>query len=206
MVGRVDDGLGQARFRMIQINTLADGTRAALEALDFDDPDIHARFLEVVAACGAGSLLQSLRWEEITGGRPPAPACSRGPYVAFILLAHAPFPGAAVSCHSTVVMRDHSPSLGRRRHERSQAIGVIEDHRTPLATRGSARHDGTKADGRRMERAHACGCNRGSLDRSPAAHGASLWQTRSNRVIIAWRTVIFGEQERSRARLRDDAR
>ncbi len=48
--------------------TLADGTRAALEVLDFDDAEVHARFLELVAACGAGSLLERLVCEETPGG------------------------------------------------------------------------------------------------------------------------------------------
>ena len=48
--------------------TLADGTRAGLEVLDFDDPDIHARFLELIAACGASALLESLVCEATPGG------------------------------------------------------------------------------------------------------------------------------------------
>jgi hypothetical protein len=48
--------------------TLADGTRAALEVLDVDDPASHTRFLARVAACGAGSLLASLVCEATPGG------------------------------------------------------------------------------------------------------------------------------------------
>jgi hypothetical protein len=48
--------------------TLTDGTRAALEVLDVDDPAIHTRFLELVAACGACSLLESLVCEATPGG------------------------------------------------------------------------------------------------------------------------------------------
>jgi Bifunctional DNA primase/polymerase, N-terminal len=48
--------------------TLADGTRAGLEVLDVDDPAIHTRFLALVAACGAGSLLESLVCEATPGG------------------------------------------------------------------------------------------------------------------------------------------
>ena len=48
--------------------TLADGTRAGLEVLDVDDPDIHARFLELIAACGASALLESLVCEATPGG------------------------------------------------------------------------------------------------------------------------------------------
>ena len=47
--------------------TLADGTRAALEILDFDDAAIHARFLELIAACGGSALLESLVCEETPG-------------------------------------------------------------------------------------------------------------------------------------------
>jgi hypothetical protein len=36
--------------------------------LDLDDAAVHARFLELVAACGAGSLLESLICEETPGG------------------------------------------------------------------------------------------------------------------------------------------
>jgi hypothetical protein len=50
--------------------TLADGTRAGLEVLDIDDVEVHARFLELVAACGASSLLEHLVCEETPrGGR-----------------------------------------------------------------------------------------------------------------------------------------
>jgi Bifunctional DNA primase/polymerase, N-terminal len=48
--------------------TLADGTRAALEILDFDDSAIHTRFLELLVACGAGSLLEHLICEATPGG------------------------------------------------------------------------------------------------------------------------------------------
>ncbi len=48
--------------------TLADGTRATLEVLDFDGADVHARFLDLVAACGAGSLLERLVGKETPGG------------------------------------------------------------------------------------------------------------------------------------------
>jgi hypothetical protein len=48
--------------------TRADGTRAALEILDFDDSAIHARFRELLAACGAGSLLERLVCEVTPGG------------------------------------------------------------------------------------------------------------------------------------------
>jgi hypothetical protein len=48
--------------------TLADGTRAGLEVLDIDDPDIHARFLDLVAACGTSALLESLVCEATPGG------------------------------------------------------------------------------------------------------------------------------------------
>jgi hypothetical protein len=56
--------------------TLTDGTRAALEILDVDDPDIHARFVALIAACGAGSLLKGLVCEETPGdGRHYAYGC-----------------------------------------------------------------------------------------------------------------------------------
>jgi hypothetical protein len=48
--------------------TLADGARAALEVLDIDDAEVHARFLELVVACGARSLLECLVCEETPGG------------------------------------------------------------------------------------------------------------------------------------------
>jgi Bifunctional DNA primase/polymerase, N-terminal len=47
--------------------TLADGTRAALEVLDIDDAGVHARFLELIAACGGDSLLERLVCEETPG-------------------------------------------------------------------------------------------------------------------------------------------
>jgi hypothetical protein len=47
---------------------LADGTRAALEVLDFDDADVHARFLALVEACDMRALLESLVCEETPGG------------------------------------------------------------------------------------------------------------------------------------------
>jgi hypothetical protein len=48
--------------------TLTDGTRAALEILDFDDAAIHVRFLELVAACGVSALLEFLVCEATPGG------------------------------------------------------------------------------------------------------------------------------------------
>jgi hypothetical protein len=48
--------------------TLANGARAGLEVLDIDDAEVHARFLDLVAACGAGSLLERLVCEETPGG------------------------------------------------------------------------------------------------------------------------------------------
>jgi hypothetical protein len=48
--------------------TLADGTRAALEVLDFDDADVHARFLALVEACDMCALLECLVCEETPGG------------------------------------------------------------------------------------------------------------------------------------------
>jgi hypothetical protein len=65
--GRSRMGLGLVAGPVSGV-TLNDGTRAALEILDFDDAAIHARFLELVAACGAGSLLESLVCEETPGG------------------------------------------------------------------------------------------------------------------------------------------
>ena len=35
--------------------------------MDFDDAAIHARFLELIAACGASALLESLVYEETPG-------------------------------------------------------------------------------------------------------------------------------------------
>jgi hypothetical protein len=50
--------------------TLPDGTRAGLEVLDIDDPDVHARFIALVKACGAYPLLERLVYEETPrGGR-----------------------------------------------------------------------------------------------------------------------------------------
>jgi hypothetical protein len=50
--------------------TLADGTRAGLEVLDVDDPEIHERFLTLVTGCGARPLLERLVCEETPrGGR-----------------------------------------------------------------------------------------------------------------------------------------
>jgi hypothetical protein len=40
--------------------TLADGTRAGLECLDFDDPDTHARFVERLTAQGYDGLLERM--------------------------------------------------------------------------------------------------------------------------------------------------
>jgi Bifunctional DNA primase/polymerase, N-terminal len=48
--------------------TLADGTRAALEVLDFDDADVHACFVELITSCGTGLLLERLVCEETPGG------------------------------------------------------------------------------------------------------------------------------------------
>jgi hypothetical protein len=48
--------------------TLPDGARAGLEVLDIDDAEVCRRFLELVAACGAGSLLERLVYEETSGG------------------------------------------------------------------------------------------------------------------------------------------
>jgi Bifunctional DNA primase/polymerase, N-terminal len=48
--------------------TLADGTQVALEFLDVDDPEIHARFVELMAACGARSLLERLPCEATPAG------------------------------------------------------------------------------------------------------------------------------------------
>src|SRR5919201_6601951 len=50
--------------------TLADGRRAGLEYLDFDDADVHARFVARLAARGVLFLLEDLPCEETpTGGR-----------------------------------------------------------------------------------------------------------------------------------------
>ena len=50
--------------------TLADGRRAGLEFLDFDDAEVHARFVVLVADCGAGALLERLPCEATPrGGR-----------------------------------------------------------------------------------------------------------------------------------------
>src|SRR5262249_11882517 len=50
--------------------TLADGTRAGLEFLDFDDADVHARFVARLAGRGGAFLLEDLPCEETpTGGR-----------------------------------------------------------------------------------------------------------------------------------------
>jgi Bifunctional DNA primase/polymerase, N-terminal len=50
--------------------TLPDGRRAGLEFLDFDDADVHARFVARLAARGVAFLLEDLPCEETpTGGR-----------------------------------------------------------------------------------------------------------------------------------------
>jgi hypothetical protein len=50
--------------------TLADGTRAGLEVLDFDDADVHARFVERLTQQGYGSLLERMPCDESPrGGR-----------------------------------------------------------------------------------------------------------------------------------------
>jgi Bifunctional DNA primase/polymerase, N-terminal len=50
--------------------TLPDGRRAALEFLDFDDADVHARFVARLAARGVAFLLEDLPCEETPrGGR-----------------------------------------------------------------------------------------------------------------------------------------
>jgi Bifunctional DNA primase/polymerase, N-terminal len=48
--------------------TLADGTRAALECLDFDDADVHARFVAPLTARGVLFLLEDLPCEETPTG------------------------------------------------------------------------------------------------------------------------------------------
>jgi hypothetical protein len=50
--------------------TLGDGMRAGLEVLDIDDPEVHARFVTLMAACDAHPLLERLVCEETPrGGR-----------------------------------------------------------------------------------------------------------------------------------------
>ena len=50
--------------------TLPDGRQAGLEFLDFGDADIHARFVQLLAARGMGFLLEDLPCEETpSGGR-----------------------------------------------------------------------------------------------------------------------------------------
>jgi hypothetical protein len=50
--------------------TLADGRRAGLEFLDFDDPETHARFVTLLLTRGGRALLERLPCEETpTGGR-----------------------------------------------------------------------------------------------------------------------------------------
>jgi hypothetical protein len=50
--------------------TLPDGRRAGLEFLDFDDADVHARFIALLAVRGVRFLLEDLPCEETpTGGR-----------------------------------------------------------------------------------------------------------------------------------------
>ena len=50
--------------------TLPDGRRAGLEFLDFDDADVHARFVALLAARGVRFLLEGLPCEEtLRGGR-----------------------------------------------------------------------------------------------------------------------------------------
>jgi bifunctional DNA primase/polymerase-like protein len=60
-------GLGLVTGPMSGI-TLGDGTRAGLEVLDIDDPEVHARFVTLMAACGAHPLLERLVCEETPGG------------------------------------------------------------------------------------------------------------------------------------------
>src|SRR5919109_5195286 len=50
--------------------TLPDGRRAGLEFLDFDDADVHARFVQLLADRGVRFLLEGLPCEETPrGGR-----------------------------------------------------------------------------------------------------------------------------------------
>jgi bifunctional DNA primase/polymerase-like protein len=67
LLGRSQMGLGIVAGPVSGV-TLADGTRMALEVLDLDDAEVHARFLALVTACGAGSLLESLVCEATPGG------------------------------------------------------------------------------------------------------------------------------------------
>jgi hypothetical protein len=60
-------GLGRVTGPVSGI-TLADGTRAALEVLDFDDAEVHARFVKLIAVCGASALLERLVYEATPGG------------------------------------------------------------------------------------------------------------------------------------------
>jgi hypothetical protein len=67
--GRQPMGLGIIAGPVSGI-TLADGRRAALEFLDFDDADVHARFVARLAARGVAFLLEGLACEETPrGGR-----------------------------------------------------------------------------------------------------------------------------------------
>jgi hypothetical protein len=108
--------------------TLADGTRAALEFLDIDDADVHARFVARLAARGVRFLLEGLPCEKTPrGGRHYGYLCME--WAASTTLARR-YVGTTPDDHESMVTLIESRGQGGQCVVAPTPAGIHPDHPT----------------------------------------------------------------------------